>query len=426
MSAFPASRAAPEATIAQGCGRANGRFDRDLNPVHGRDAPPRRSREGRRDGPSRNWGALGMKILSILAGYSSGGAETLARNLAKEFVPRGHRCHVAVVSNAVDIGNCPDFQASFERDLKAYGITHEVIGDAARRNPLLGGARLRRIVRRFRPDVIHAHTGHGLMFQALSLIRVPTVYTHHNIRMNFPPALFWLFDRFVDRYVAICGACEMVLHQHVRRPVALIYNGVPASFASDEVRHAPARHPVVLAVGALTPQKDYPTLVRAAALVVPLFAQQGRRISFRIAGSGPAEAEMRRTVAETGMEERVGLLGTRTDISRLMAEADLLANASLYEGFPIALIEAAMSSLPVVATDVGGNGEIVIDGESGRLVPPRRPDLLAEGIVELCSDAETYAAFSARARAASQRFTIERCADEYLRLYEEIAWRPAS
>ena len=364
-----------------------------------------------------------MKILSILAGYSSGGAETLARNLAKEFVARGHRCHVAVVSNAADIGNCPDFQAVFERDLEAHGIGHEVIGDSARRNPLLGGTRLRRIVRRFRPDVIHIHTGHGLMFQALGLVRPPTVYTHHNIRMNFPPALFRLFDRFVDRYVAICGACETMLRRHVRGPVELIYNGVPADFASSGPRAAPAEHPIVLAVGALTPQKDYPTLIRAAALVVPRFERQGRRIRFRIAGSGAAEADMRRTIAETGMGDRVELLGTRTDIAGLMAEADLLANSSVYEGFPIALIEAAMSSLPVVASDVGGNGEIVIDGENGRLVPPGRPDLLADGIVELLSKPETYAAFSARARAASQRFTVERCADEHLRLYEEIAWR---
>ena len=364
-----------------------------------------------------------MKILSILAGYSSGGAETLARNLAKQFVERGHDCHFAIVSNAVDIGNCPDFQASFERDLDAHGISHEVIGDAARRNPLLGGARLRRIVRRFRPDVVHAHTGHGLMFQAAGLVRAPTIYTHHNIRMNFPPVLFRLFDHFVDHYVAICGACETMLRNNVRKPVTLIYNGVPAAFASGGPRSAPAEHPTVLAVGALTAQKDYPALIRAAALCVPRFEAQGRRLRFRIAGSGAAEGEMRRTIAETSMEAHVELLGTRTDVSRLMGEADLLANSSIYEGFPIALIEAAMSSLPVVATDVGGSGEIVLDGESGRLVPPGRADLLAEGIFDLLSDPATYAAFSERARAASQRFTVEQCADAHLRLYGEIAGR---
>jgi glycosyltransferase involved in cell wall biosynthesis len=369
-----------------------------------------------------------MKILSILAGYSSGGAETLARNLAKQFAARGHDCHVAVVSKAVDIGNCPDFQAGFERDLEEHGISHEVIGDAARRNPLLGGQRLRRIVRRFRPDVIHAHTGHGLMFQALGFVRAPTVYTHHNIRLNFPAALFRVFDRFVDRYVAICGACETMLHRHVRRPVKLIYNGVPAAFSMRGPRLQPAEHPTVLAVGALTPQKDYPNLIRAAALVAPRLEQQGRRVRLRIAGSGAAEADMRRAIDETGMAERVELLGTRTDISKLMAEADLLANSSIYEGFPIVLIEAAMSALPVVASEVGGNGEIVVDGESGFLVPPGRPDLLADRIFELLSDPVRYAAFSARARSASQRFTVERCADEHLRLYEEIAGpcRPAS
>jgi glycosyltransferase involved in cell wall biosynthesis len=362
-----------------------------------------------------------LKILSIVASYSSGGAETLARNLSKQFVASGHECHIAAVSHAVDIGNSRDFQTAFESDLDAHRIGHEVIGHAARRNPLLGGLRLRRIVRRFRPDVIHVHTGHGLMFQAFGLMRMPTVYTHHNIRMNFPTALFSIFDRFVDRYVAICGACEDMLHRHVRKPVTLIYNGVPSAFASAGPRAGPAEHPTVLAVGSLTPQKDYPALIRAAALCVPRFEAQGRRIRFRIAGSGASEEEMRRTIADTKMDATVELLGTRTDISQLMAEADLFANSSIYEGFPIALIEAAMSSLPIVASDVGGSGEIVADGLSGRLVPPGRADLLADAIVELLSDRATYAAYSDRARASSQRFTVERCAEEHLRLYEEIA-----
>ena len=82
-----------------------------------------------------------------------------------------------------------------------------------------------------------------------------------------------------------------------------------------------------------------------------------------------------------------------------------------------------MSSLPVVASDVGGSSEIVLDGESGRLVPPGRPDLLANAIFDLLSDPATYAAYSERARSASRRFTVERCADEHLRLYKEIAGR---
>ena len=361
-----------------------------------------------------------MRILSVLAGYSSGGAETLGRNLAKEFTARGHDCHIAVVSNAVDIGNCPDFQAEFAGDLDVHRITHEVIGDAARRNPLRGALRLRRIIRRFRPDIVHAHTGHMLMFHAFGMLRVPTVYTHHNIRMNFPPALFRVFDRFVDRYVAICGACEATLQRHVRRPIVRIYNGVPSSFSSAGPRTAPGEHPVLLAVGALTPQKDYPTLIRAAALTVRRFERLGRRITFRIAGSGACDAELRQLIAAEKLEGRVELLGTRNDISRLMAEADLLVNSSLYEGFPIALIEAAMSALPVVATDVGGNGEIVEQDGSGWLIPPSRPDLLAERIHALLSDQETYAAFSERAHAASRRFTIEKCADEHLQLYSDV------
>lgn len=348
----------------------------------------------------------------------------LARNLSKEFAARGHQCHIAAISNADEIGNSPSYQEAYERDLDAHSISRGVIGHSSRRNPLLGGLRLRRIIRQFRPDVIHVHTGHGLMFLAFGLVRRPVVYTHHNIRMNFPAVLFRVFDRFVDRYVAICTACEAMLRQHVRKPMTLIYNGVPSVFASAGARQASAQDPVVLAVGALTPQKDYPTLIRAAALCVPRMAQQGRRIRFQVAGSGGSEPDLRRVIEETGMEESVDLLGTRTDISSLMARADLVANSSIFEGFPIALIEAAMSSLPVVASDVGGSGEIVIDGESGRLVPPERPDLLAEAIVSLLSDSVRYAKCSARAGEHARLFTLEACADAHLALYQQVLDQP--
>ena len=364
-----------------------------------------------------------MRILSVVSGYSSGGAETLVRNLSREFVRRGHRCHVLVVSRAADIGNSPDFEAEFMADLDAHGITHGVIGHDARRNVVAGARRLRRAVRSFRPDMMHVHVGHALLFQALGLVRVPTVYSHHNIRLNFPAVLFRLFDRFVDRYVAICRACEAMLRQRVSRPVRLVYNGVPPGFAGEPRSAARLGRPTVLSLGALTGQKDYPTLVRAAASCVPRFAAAGRSISFRIAGSGAAQEAIERTIAETGMEGHVELLGTRSDIPRLMAEADLLVNSSRYEGFPLVLIEASLSALPIVATDVGGNSEIVEDGASGRLVPPGRPDLLAERIWEVLADDESYAAFSAEARARAERFTLERCVDDHLRLYEEISVR---
>ena len=361
-----------------------------------------------------------MKIAAVIMGFSSGGAETLVRNLCGEFVRQGHECRVIAIADAADLGNSVAFEAEFKAELSARDIGFEVLGSAARRNPFLGAIRLRKAVRAFRPDILHIHTGHGLLSQALGLLRVPTIYTHHNIRMNFPPVLFRIFDRFVRRYVAICNACEVLLKSHSRKPVTRIFNGVPANFSRRRERRSLKTNPTVLSVGAVTPQKDYPGLIRAAALCVRHFAEIGQTIRFRIAGSGPGFEELKTLVSAQGLNGQVELLGTRSDVPQLMAEADLLVNSSLYEGFPITLIEAAMSRLPAVATAVGGTPEIVINGETGILVRPQDPAALAGAIIDLLSDPEKYEACARATLARSVRFTVEECAEEHLKLYANV------
>jgi len=361
-----------------------------------------------------------MRILSVLAGFSAGGAETLVRRLYRDFVAQGHECHLAVISDAASIGNSPQFEAEFKEELARNGICYETLGNACRSNPLLGALQLRRAVARIRPDLLHIHTAHGLIFQALGMVRLPTVYTHHNIRLNFPPRLFKVFDRFVSSYIAICEPCEDLLSQYVQKPIRLINNGVPDNFLRSVRSDSIPLHPTVLSVGALTPQKDYSTLIRAAKLCARQFSAAGRRISFRIVGGGDEFDALRRLIDAEDMNAHVELLGTRSDIPDLMAEADLLVNSSIYEGLPITLIEGAMSALPIVATDVGGNGEVVKDGASGYLVPPGRPNLLAERIVDLMSDPKLYSSFSAHAQAVSKKFTLKACADAHLGLYTEL------
>ena len=362
-----------------------------------------------------------MRILSMISSVAeSGGAEMLVRNLSIEYARRGHVCHVVYISDAAALGASAAFERSCKDELDAAGVTYGPLGHETRRNVLLGAWRLRRLVRRFKPDVVHMHLGNGLLFQSLGLIRKPTVYTHHNVVFRFPPRLFLLFDRFVDRYVGICRACSSLLARHVAKPITLIHNGVPAGF-SKAARRVGLPHDLrILSVGNLTPQKDYPSLVAAAAIVVDRLGRQGRGVHFSIAGEGEERAAIEREIAARGLGGHVELLGARSDVASLMADADLLVLASRYEGLPITLIEAAMSGLPVVATDVGGCSEIVEDGGSGLLVPPQQPEALASAIVEAVSDERRYVGFSAAAWQHGDRFTLSTCANAHLKLYDEI------
>jgi glycosyltransferase involved in cell wall biosynthesis len=360
-----------------------------------------------------------MSVIASLA--ESGGAEMLARNLSLEYARRGHDCCIAYLADAGSLGASRDFEHGFMEQMDAAGIGRTMLGAATRRNPLLGAWRLRRAIRTFRPDVLHVHLGWGLLFGVLGLVRVPTIYTHHNIVIKFDPRLFRLFDQMVSRYVAICRPCHALLARHVSRPIVDIANGVPADRFEARLRTRIPHDLSVLSVGNLTAQKDYPTLLAAARRVSAHFLDQGRRIVFRIAGEGSERPALEAAIAAAGLGGVVELLGARRDVSGLMAEADLMVQCSRFEGLPIALIEAAMSALPAVATDVGGCAEVVVHGETGLLVPPGDGQALAAAILDALAGDARYAAMSYAAQRRAERFTLAECADAHLRLYEEVA-----
>jgi glycosyltransferase involved in cell wall biosynthesis len=372
----------------------------------------------RRDAP----GVHAVRIMSVIASLAeSGGAEMLARNLSLAYASRGHDCHVVYIADAASLNASRDFERGFIEQLDAAGIGYTMLGAGTRRNPLLGAWRLRRAVRAFGPDVLHIHLGWGMIFQALGMIRVPTVYTHHNIVLKFNPKLFRLFDRFVARYVAICAPCHALLARHVSRPIVDIANGVPPDRFEGTPRARVPHDLTALSVGNLTPQKDYPTLIAAARTVVDHFAARGRRVVFRIAGEGPERPALTAAIGAAGLDGAVELLGARRDVPRLMADADLMVQCSQFEGLPIALIEAAMSALPAIATDVGGCGEVVVPGETGLLVPLGDPEALAGAIVDALADDDRYARMSQAAKRRAGRYTLDECVQAHLRLYGEIA-----
>jgi glycosyltransferase involved in cell wall biosynthesis len=185
-----------------------------------------------------------------------------------------------------------------------------------------------------------------------------------------------------------------------------------------------------LAVGRLAPAKDYPNLLHAFALLPKACAeaplrQAGAPPAARlwIAGSGETgyEEGLRRLASELGIADSVRWLGTRQDVAGLLDAADGFVLASAWEGMPLAVGEAMAMAKPVVATDVGGVRELT--GETGRLVPAKDSDALAE---TLCATMRLSAEERKRiGKAERQRildgFSMERKAEEWEKLYEELA-----
>lgn len=361
-----------------------------------------------------------MRIFSIITSFTSGGAETLVTNLSRGFARVGHAPVVAALCDAETLGNSAAFEQTLRSKISESGGEAHSLGLSARRDPLSGMAALRRLIRAVQPDVIHTHTARALPMLWLARPAAPVVLTHHNTRFSFPLPLFHLFDRVVGEYVAISEECARLIRPHTSRRITAIRNAVGEDYFTDTPRSLAGDPVQIISVGALSAQKDYPTLIRAAQPLRKRLAERGQRAQFRIAGGGAMLHDLQSLVNAEGVSDMVELLGTRTDIGDLLLQADLFVNSSLYEGLPIAILEAMATGLPVIATQVAGNVDIINDGVNGLLAQGGCPQALAAAIDQSLSDPALYAALSRGAIATARGHSIEAYVDSHLRVYERL------
>ncbi len=171
---------------------------------------------------------------------------------------------------------------------------------------------------------------------------------------------------------------------------------------------------LVVTVARLHPQKDLPTLLRA-------LTRLGPRVVWAIVGDGPLDEELRRTTRELGLQERVRWLGYRTDATTYVAAADVFCLSSVWEARALAAQEAILLGVPVVSTDVGGMGELIRDGVSGRLVPKGDEAALAAALRELLDSSEVRARLADRARRDLEgQASKEEMLRRLRRTYEEL------
>lgn len=294
-----------------------------------------------------------------------------------------------------------------------------------------------RTLRRVRPLVLHGHLFHANLLSRLAKpwARVPVVgCTVHSI--NEGRRQRELAYRLTD---FLCDVTTQVSRAGLARYVRIgavpagkirwVPNGVDTErFRPDAAARARLRSElglgnefVWLAVGRFEEAKDYPNMLQAFARV-----REARPESrLLIAGQGSIKPHAERLAAELGLRESVQFLGARADIPELMNAADAYVLSSAWEGMPMVLLEAAAVGLPVVATDVGGNAEVVRDGETGFLVPPRDPAALAAAMIRLMSvSVETLARMGEAARShVKAHYALERVVDKWEALYRELLHR---
>lgn len=278
------------------------------------------------------------------------------------------------------------------------------------------------LMRRLQTQIVYANGAYSFLAAvgAAKLLRVPIIWVEHNTTLPNSRVLEQMI-RQADHIIAVSNVIRdqfASLVPDAQPKLKIIHNGVePDKFIIDDAtsRHARAafgwseQNMIVGTVSRLAPEKGVKYFVETAALV----AREFPAARFLVVGEGEERSELATQIERLKIKDWVYLAGFREDVPELLSAMDVLVLASLEEAFPISILEAMAAARPVVAADVGGVREAVVDGETGFVVPPRDAGALARAVNELLRDENKRRAFGRTGRTrVVERFTLVRAAQE--------------
>jgi glycosyltransferase involved in cell wall biosynthesis len=291
--------------------------------------------------------------------------------------------------------------------------------------------RLHKYLREEGIDVLHTHMFGSNVWGTVvgRLARVPVIVAQEHTWSYQGQPMRKLLDgqligRFATRFVAVSEADRrrMISIEKVKPhkteviPAALVTRDHRTGHDARAELGIPADAPVVGTVASMRKQKAQDVLVDAFVQVLP--SHPDAHLLF--VGDGECRAEIEEHVRRRGVVERAHFTGNRPDVPDLIAAFDVSALSSDFEGTPLFVFESMALGKPVVATAVGGLAEVIEDGRSGVLVPPQNPAALGAALEDLLRDPARREAIGAGGRERVKEFTIERAAERWAALYEEL------
>jgi sugar transferase (PEP-CTERM/EpsH1 system associated) len=363
-----------------------------------------------------------VKVMQIVHDLDYGGMQRVVVDLCLHFDRAQFQMHACCLNG---LGPNAD-------ELKQAGIPCFLV----KKNPGLDYTlpiRLARLFRKQRVQVVHTHGINPFFYGTLASIlagRPITIQTDH-ARGIFPVARREMASerilaRFTDRIIAVSEGvkADLVRYEHIRpEKIQVIYNGIDGQKFRAPVDTRAKRnelglplHAVVVGVGVrLTEQKGITYLIQALAKLAPAHPD----IRLLIVGDGALRRKLEKLSEEVGVRGQVVFTGFRDDMGDILQAMDIYALPSLWEGHPLVLLEAMAAGKPVVATDIPGSREVVVQGQTGMLVPPQDSEALAQALSLLVQD-QTLRERMGRegSRAFEERFRVERMVTEYEGLYE--------
>ena len=375
-------------------------------------------------------------VMHIVYRFDTGGLENGIVNLINHMPTGAYRHAVLALTEVTDF---------------RHRIRHEGVPTLALNKPPGQGLwqypKLFRLFRQLRPAVVHTRNLAALeaVVPAWAAGVPVRIHSEHGREGRDLDAGVTRYDRvrkiyrpFVSHYIALSKDLESYLSRVVAVPAGRLsqfYNGVDAEKFKPAPGRAPGiagcpfspeRHWIVGTVGRIQPVKDQATLARAFVRAIALAPDLKDRLRLMIVGEGPLRTEVMDILHSGGVASLSWLPGERHDISDILRNMHCFALPSRSEGVSNVILEAMASGLPVLATAVGGNPELVDSGRTGELVPHSDPEAMAQALVRLARDPGYSAALGRAARAeVEERFSMQAMVGAYQGLYDQLLTRGA-
>lgn len=369
-------------------------------------------------------------IAHVVYRFDVGGLENGVVNLINR-IPEDRYRHLVIA-----LTEYTDFRRRLRREIPLYALHKRPGYDLALYR------RLWRLLRRLRPDIIHTRNLNALEAQLPAWLAGVPGRVHgehgwdvHDLDGASRKYCAWrkLFRPFVHRYVPLSCHLADYLRDRVGVPeerIERICNGVD----SDRFRPDPAGRRdlpvpgfarvdsfVIGTVGRMESVKDQTTLARAFVQLVQDSGAEGARLRLVMIGDGSLRPEVERILGEAGLLGQAWLPGGRDDVAALMRGFDVFVLPSLNEGISNTILEAMASGLPTVATSVGGNGELVQEGETGFLVPRSDPPAMAAALRRYWTNASLRRVHGQAARERVEReFSLAVMVEKYTAVYDRL------
>lgn len=366
-----------------------------------------------------------MNIVHIITRSDTlGGAHIHVRDISSRLLSVGHRVTVLVGQDGV-----------FTEELRSRGIPFRSLDYLVRPIDLLSDMRalwgIRRELKDIRPDLVSTHSSKaGWLGRVVArTLNIPVIFTAHGwaFTEGVPPKQRKIYA-LAEKVIAPLTTKIIAVSEYDRNlalnyklvsedKILVVHNGMPD--VALRFRAEPAHQPVRLVmVARYEDPKDHLTLIKALSGL--------RHLSWHLdlIGGGPKWLEIESMVTDFGLKDCIQIIGFSDDVQNILSETQVFLLISNWEGFPLSILEAMRAGLPVVASDVGGVREAVMNEETGFLVPRGDIETLRERLERIITDADLRVRMGIAGRLRYEaEFTFERMYDQTFKVYQDVIKR---